>query len=250
MTKPLTSSQALNANSLPDGQMDWVRAVLEGYTSLIESLLPGERNLYKAIWDHLAFHHAPATYGSFPSLNLKPDVIRRHIDSLNTHKFLWFDDDLRGVLQCPPFSVLHTPHQVKTFGWERIYVCSLVDIPITLLVYGPNVWLTAQSVCPRTGETLVYRVKMREDFTIQVEAPPEADDWRMWLPLPPNPGPDAYLHFHRARSKINAFLTMEDLSTHRQYHPNDPPGAIYTFEQSLYLSGLLLDAYSSVLNPI
>jgi hypothetical protein len=60
---------------------------------------------------------------------------------------------------------------------------------------------------------------------------------------------EAHLYFHRQRSKINAFLTADDLATHRQYYPNDPPGTAYSFEQSLYLSGMLLATYANVLIP-
>jgi hypothetical protein len=249
MTKPLTSPQALEAHRLPDGQLEWVRAIIWGYTELFETLSVHERILYPAIWNYLARYHAPATTRNFPHISTDQELIREHINSLHDLKLLWFDDDLRGVLQCPPFSVLHSPHQVKAFGWERIYACSFVDIPITLMIYGPNVWLQVQSICPRTGETLAYRVKMREDYTLQVDAPPEAKDWCIWLPLNPHPPGDAHLYFHRQRSKINAFLTADDLAIHRQYYPNDPPGAVYSFEQSLYLSGMLLATYANVLVP-
>jgi hypothetical protein len=249
MTKPLTLPETLDSNRLPEGQAEWVRAILDGYEELIGELKPQEHALYGALWKYLARHHAPATSRHFPQIHTNPHVVRLGIDSLSLRKLLWFDDDLRAVLQCPPFSALHTYHQVKAFGWERIYVTSFLDIPLTLLIYGPNVWIEAQSSCPRSGDLLTFRVKMREDYTLTTDAPPEADDWQVWLPLPDGPTEDAYVQFHRLRAKINAFSTLEDLATHRQYHPTDPPGGVYTFEQSIYLSNLLLLSYAKVLEP-
>ncbi len=249
MTKPLTSPHELDARRLPDGQLDWARSVVDDCSAVIDSLVPDERALYAAVWNYLARHHAPATLQHFPQLNLSNLKIQQFVDSLNDRKLLWYDNDLRAILQCPPFSVLHTAHRVKAFGWESIYASSFIDIPITLLIYGPNVWLNVNSICPRSGETLNFRVKMREDHTLVADPPLEADQWRIWLPMSSRPMPDTHLQFHRIRTKINAFRTIEDLETHRHYLPNDPPGAVYTLEQSLYLSSLLLMAYSRVLSP-
>jgi hypothetical protein len=170
------------------------------------------------------------------------------METLNDRKLLWYDHDLRAVLQCPPFSVLHTPHQVKVFGWERIYASSFIDIPITLMVYGPNTWLSAQSVCPRSGETLAYKIKMREDFTLQADPPREASRWRIWIPpiAPADSDAEPYLQFHRLRSKINAFNSESDLEMHREYDSPNDPGVVYTFEQAMYLSSLFLVAYLQV----
>jgi len=251
MTKPLSSPEPFDARRLPDGQIDWVRAAVEGYSALVESLSPDERALYGSIWRYLARNDAPATSRQFKHLNLPPVLVGELIESLNERKLLWHDEDLRAVLQCPPFSVLHTPHQVKVFGWERIYVPSFIDIPITLMVYGPNTWLNAQSVCPRSGETLAFKIKMREDFTLQSDPPREAARWRVWMPLPTEPDPETepYLQLHRMRPRINAFYTEGDLDMHRQYTSPDTPGVVYTFEQALYFSNLLLLAYSQVFLP-
>jgi hypothetical protein len=251
MTKPLSSPEPFDARRLPDGQLDWARAAVEGYTVLIDSLSPDERALYGSIWRFLARNHAPATSRQFKHLNLAPAAVSTMIHTLNDQKLVWYDEDLRAVLQCPPFSVLHTPHQVKVFGWERIYVSSFIDIPITLMIYGPNTWLNAQSVCPRSGETLAYKIKMREDFTLQADPPREAERWRIWIPLPTLPDLDTapYLQLHRLRPRINAFHNEGDLDTHRQYNSPEEPGVVYSFEQALYLSNLLLLAYSQVFMP-
>jgi hypothetical protein len=249
MTKPLNSPEPFDARRVPEGQIDWLRAAIEGYTALVNGLSPDERGLYGGMWRYLARYHAPATSRQFRHLNMAPVVVGQIMETLNDHKLLWFDEDLRAVLQCAPFSVLHTAHQVKVFGWERIYASSFVDIPVTLMVYGPNTWLSAQTVCPRSGETLSYKIKMREDFTLQADPPREASRWRIWMPMPTQPDPDLspYLQFHRLRPRINAFYSENDLIMHREYTAPDAPGVIYTFEQAQYLSNLLLVAYMQVL---
>lgn len=252
MTKPLSTPEPFDARRLPEGQMDWVRAAVEGYAALVNELSPDERSLYGSIWRYLARHHAPATSRQFSHLNLAPLAVSELMEVLNDQKLLWYDNDLRAVLQSPPFSVLHTPHQVKVFGWERIYASSFVDIPVTLMVYGPNTWLTAQTVCPRSGETLTYKIKMREDFTLQADPPREASRWRVWIPRSAQEEIeiDPYLQFHRLRSRINAFNSEGDLEMHREYTAPNDPGAVYTFDQAMYLSSLLLVAYSQVADMV
>ncbi|MBZ0288576.1 MAG: hypothetical protein K8I30_13245 [Anaerolineae bacterium] len=248
MTKPLSTPEPFDARRLPEGQLDWVRSAVEGYIALVEALSPDERNLYAGIWRYLARNHAPATSRQFNHLHLAPVVVSDIMEALNERKLLWYDNDLRAVLQCAPFSVLHTPHQVKVFGWERIYASSFIDIPITLMVYGPNTWLSAQSICPRSGETLAYKIKMREDFTLQADPPREASRWRIWMPAiaQAESEDEPYLQFHRLRSKINAFNSDSDLDMHREYTSPDDPGVVYTFEQAMYLSSLFLVAYLQV----
>lgn len=254
MTKPLSTPEPFDARRLPEGQLDWVRAAVEGYSALVDALSPDERGLYSGIWRYLARNHAPATSRQFNHLHLSPVVVSDLMEALNDRKLLWYDHDLRAVLQCPPFSVLHTPHQVKVFGWERIYTSSFIDIPVTLMVYGPNTWLTAQSVCPRSGETLSFKIKMREDFTLQADAPREASRWRIWMPRSAQPDPesdaDPYLQYHRLRSKINAFNSESDLEMHREYTSPNDPGVVYTFEEAKYLSGLWLAAYGRVADAV
>jgi hypothetical protein len=167
------------------------------------------------------------------------------IISLHTRGLLWYDPELHGILQCAPFSALHTPHQIKAFGWELTYACSFVDIPLTLFVYGPNCWVEAHSTCPRSGERLSFRLMMREDGTIETDVPDEAVRWCVWLPLPSQRSMEAYGVFNALRPKIQAFYSLQDLETHREYQ-NDDSGVIYSFDQALYLGSRLLSVYSAI----
>lgn len=234
------SALPLNDERLPDGQAGWARGLIAHLNVVLDTLSDEERRLYRQIWQHLARYNSPVPVRQFPGINRHLFVVQQMIASLKDRSLLWFDDDLRAILQCPPFSVLTTAHQVKVFGWERVYATSFIDTPLTLLVYGPNVWLEAQSICPRSGETLGYRVMLRDDRTLRYDAPSAAQSWRVWLPAD-SASPEAYGAFHQARSRINAFNSHEDLMTHLQYQ-DDPPGSIYTFEQALYLSQCLLQS--------
>ncbi|MBI5670222.1 MAG: hypothetical protein HZC41_19690 [Chloroflexi bacterium] len=225
---------------LPDGQAAWVEALLSQYVLLLETLSGDELALYRHTWKQMARHNAPVVARSLLQPGQTVHRVQQIIIHLNACKLLWFDDDLRAILQCPPFSVLHTAHEVKAFGWDRSYTCSFLDMPLTLLIYGPNVWLTCASKCPRSGETLSFRVRMTEDFRLEADTP--FQDWRVWLPLPDTPATDAYPDFYRLRPRINAFYSPADLDTHRQYHTGDA-GVVYTLPQSLYLSECLLGVY-------
>lgn len=225
---------------LPEGQAAWVEALLSQYLLLLQTLSNDERALYYQTWKQMARHNASVVVRSFLQPGQSAPRLQPIIAALNAHKLLWFDDDLRAILQCPPFSVLHTAHEVKAFGWDRSYTCCFADMPLTLLVYGPNVWLNCASKCPRSGETLTFRVRMSEDYRLEAEIP--ANDWRVWLPLPSSPSAEAYQDFHRLRPRINAFYSPADLDTHRQYHSGEA-GVVYTVEQSLYLSECLLSVY-------
>ncbi len=238
MTSPLPPNP-IDRTRLPAGQFDWVLALVKGYTAALEALSDQERQLYTQIWNHLARYGSPATVRQFPNIHKHIFVVEQMIASLSDRKLLWFDNDLHGILHCAPFSVLLTPHQIKVFGWERVYATSFIDIPQTLLVYGPNVWLDIQTTCPRSGELLSFRMQMRDDTTLQLDTPKGAEDWRIWLPLPSTPAPNAYTEFCGLRSKINAFNSLSDLETHRQYQIG-ATGAIYTLEEAIYLGGCLL----------
>lgn len=226
---------------LPDGQAAWVEAVRASYLLLIESLSPPERDLYGQTWQHMARYVMPVMARSFMRSGQSSGHLQQAIATLNRCKLLWFDDDLHAILQCPPFSVLHTPHEVKAFGWERTYACSLVDMPLVLLVYGPNMWLDCATRCPRSGEVLRFRVRMGEGFRFQMDAPP--NNWRIWLPLAAATAPDPYQDFHRLRPRIHAFNSPADLDTHRQYQADSSDGAVYTLEQALYLGECLAHVY-------
>lgn len=233
---------------LPAGQADWVRELVSGYVAALEGLTPEELQLYAQIWKHLARYGSPATVRQFPGINRHLFVVEQMVASLSNRKLLWFDTDLHGILQCAPFSVLLTPHQIKVFGWEKVYATSFVDIAQTLLVYGPNVWMEAQTTCPRSGERLNFRLLMRNDNTLQIDAPFAAAYWRVWLPLPDNPSPNAFAEFSSLRGKINAFNSLSDLETHRQYQQMNN-GVVYTLEQAIYLGSCLLTPSLRMLKP-
>lgn len=240
MSTPAFPLQPLDAHRLPEGQETWVASLLARYLALLQSLTRDERVLYTQTWKQMARHNAPVVARSVLQSGQSATAAQRLMSSLNNSKLLWFDHDLHAVLQCPPFSVLHTTHEVKAFGWERSYACSFVDMPLALLVYGPNVWMECVSQCPRGGEKLAYRVRMDDQFHLHLDAPP--NDWHVWLPLPASPEEDALQAFHRIRPRINAFYSLDDLHTQRQYQASDP-GVVYTLAQSLYLSECLMLVY-------
>jgi hypothetical protein len=195
-----------------------------------------ERTIYTTIWMLIARVSAPIVA---PNLNYKPDVIRAALDKLIHNRLMWFDNDLHAVLQCPPFSALHTPHQVKAFGWERAYMCSIVDAPLSLLVYGPNTWLNVETVCPRSGEYLRFRVMLDDHFALKIDAPAQATQWRIWVPS----SEDGALSLgpQGSRARMNAFHSEADFDIYRYYRP-DEIGAMYTLEQAVYLSQCLLES--------
>lgn len=237
----------MNTTRLPEGQALWASALVRRVAELLQGLANEERAVYTALWKLMAQHGSPITSHHFADLKYSPDRIRDLLATINKTHLLWFDDDLRAVLRCPPFSVLHTPHPVKVFGWERAYAASLIEAPLTLLVYGPNVWLNIQTTCPRSGETLKYRVMLRDDGSLRLDAPSEAEQWVVWLPLPDNPlDDDVFDWLQEARLRIGAFHTLEDLDIHR-YYEGGPSGVIYTLEEAVYLSEGLLWAYGRAL---
>ncbi len=240
MNSAMFPTPPVDASRLPEGQAAWVQSLLTQILGLLSSLTREERALYTQTWKQMARHNAPVITRSFVQTGQSSHAAQQIVASLNKAKLMWFDNDLHAILQCPPFSVLHTIYEVKAFGWERTYMCSFVDMPLALLVYGPNVWLDCASRCPRSGEKLAFRVRMGEDYRLQVEAPP--NQWRVWLPLLASTGEDAYRTFHHMRPRISAFYSLTDLQTHQQYHEGSS-GVVYTLEQSLYLSECLMQAY-------
>lgn len=236
-------TEPVDDRRLPEGQAAWVEALLSQYLLLLQGLTEDERDVYRRIWKQMARHNAPVVVRSVVQAGQSAARLQQITTTLNDHKLLWFDEDLRAVLQCPPFSVLHTPHDVKAFGWDRSYTCCFVDMPLTLLVYGPNVWLSCTSKCPRSGEPLAFRVRMGEDHRLESELP--LNDWQIWLPVSAGTEANSYQEFHRARPRVNAFFSRSDLETHCQYS-GAVPGMIYTLPQALYLSECLLKAYRYV----
>ncbi|MCB9454519.1 MAG: hypothetical protein H6671_00870 [Anaerolineaceae bacterium] len=249
-TKPILWPEPIDEQRLPGGQAAWINSVITQYTALVDELSADERRLYAYIWESMTRFIAPVSIRQYSGIKQPQIVIQQMVASLNTRKLLWYDDDLRAILQCPPYSVLHTSHQVKAFGWGRAFASSFVDAPSALLVYGPNVWVDMQGTCPRSGEELTLRVKMREDFKLEFDVPSGGEGWCVWLPSYPEETPErTYQEFNILRSKINVFHSLQDLQTHQQYQDDEGVGVIYTLEQALYASQFLLYAYSRVLNP-
>lgn len=216
-------------------------ALVRQMTDPVCQLTPVERAVYMHIWLLIARISAPVVARN---LNYDPDLVQSLLDKLTRHHLLWFDPDLHAILQCPPFSALHTPHQVKTLGWERTYMCSFLDSPLSLLVYGPNTWVQVETICPRSGERLGFRVMLDQRYRLRLDAPQSAAQWRIWVPLPPN---NIYaLGLNGDRSKINAFYTQTDFETYMQYAPSED-GIVLTFTQAMELSQTLLQAYQSAL---
>jgi hypothetical protein len=243
-----TESFYMDATRLPDGQATWALALVQRIVEVLNAISSEERAVYSQVWKLMALYGSPITTNHFADLKYPAEHIRQVLAALDEIGLLWFDGDLRAVLRCAPFSVLHTPHPVKVFGWERAYAASLIEAPATLLVYGPNVWLNVQTTCPRSGETLKFRVMVRDDSTLRYDAPPDAEHWVIWLPLPDDPlEGDVFDWLQLSRLRIGAYHTQEDLDTQRFYE-DGPPGMVYTLEQALYLSECLLFGYRRALD--
>jgi len=236
----------IDAARLPEGQVAWVAALVSRVMERLGRLSADERALFTQLCRLIARSGSPVTSHHLVDLKLHPDRIRDLMADLDRYKLVWFDDDLRAVLRCPPLSVLHTPHQVKAFGWERSYASSLIEAPVTLIVFGPNVWLTVQTTCPHSGELLKFRVMLTDSERLRLDAPGDADQWRVWLPVPAAPLADAYDWLHENRLRIGLFHSQEDLDAYRRHEGGDP-GIVYTLEQAVYLSQWLLYAYRRAL---
>ena len=231
----------LDAAVLSAEQQTFVSEAQTRCSAHLGTLTPSERAIFTAIWTLMARTAAPVVVRS---LHTSAAITQAALAKLVNCGLLWFDPDLRAVLQCPPFSALHTPHRVKVFGWDAAYTCSLIDVPLALLLYGPNTWLSAQSVCPRSGEKLAFRVLMADTGALKLDAPINSARWRVWLPeLPPN---GLTVGSGGTRSHINAFHSEADLHTYLHYRP-DERGDSYTLEQALYLSQTLAQTYRGLL---
>jgi hypothetical protein len=230
---------------LPAGQVPWVVALTSGIIEHLSALPGDERALYLRVWKSIATFNAPVVAHQFGDMKLASDRVKQMLTTLDSQKLLWFDDDLRAVLRCPPFSVLQTQHPVTAFGWDRTYASSLIEAPATLLVYGPNVWLNIHTVCLRSGEPLRFRVMMDDQGELHLDSPEGANGWRIWLPIPEGER-TAYDWLSEFRHQIGAFLTQEDLNTHR-YYEDSAAGVTYSLDQAVYLSQWLVYAYRQAL---
>lgn len=234
-------SRDIDSSRLPTGQDTVALALMEEIEAHIRSLSSQQRHIYTKIWGVLARATAPVVA---QQLNADtPYSVRMTLEKLVDKKLVWFDDDLKAVLQCPPFSALHTPHEVKAFGWNRAYACSVIDASLALLFYGPNTALTITSQCPRSGERLQFRVTLNSQDELTLEAPPESAEWCVWIPQPL--ADNLEVGPRSRRSMIHMFHTRADLDTYQHYHTETPESVIYTLPQAVYLSELLFKSYSS-----
>lgn len=234
-------SRDIDSSRLPEEQSSAAITLMEQVESRIKELSSQQRHIYTKIWGVLARATAPVVA---QQLNADtPYSVKIALETLVEKKLVWFDDDLKAVLQCPPFSALHTAHEVKAFGWNRAYTCSVIDASLALLFYGPNTGLTVTSQCPRSGEKLQFRVTLNSEDQLKLEAPPESSNWCVWIPQPMvdnlEVGPRSQ------RSMINMFHSRADLDTYQHYHSENPAGAIYTLPQAIYLSEQLFKSYNS-----
>src|SRR5262245_8607177 len=115
----------MDATRLPDGQATWAWALVQRIVEILNTVSSEERAVYSQVWKLMALYGSPITSNHFADLKYPADHIRRVLADLDKIGLLWFDEDLRAILRCAPFSVLHTPHPVKVFGWERAYAASL-----------------------------------------------------------------------------------------------------------------------------
>lgn len=230
-----------DAVALSEDQIAYVSAVTAKCTAYLTALTPAERAVVTDVWTLLARTAAPVVVRARYA---NAQVGQSALTKLMSHGLLWFDSDLRAVLQCPPFSALTTTHRVKAFGWNAAFVCSFVDIPLALLLYGPNTWLSAYSACPHSGEQLAFRMLMTDQLTLRLDAPVSASRWRVWLPLLPD---SLVVGSSGGRSRVNAFFTDADLDTYLYYHPTEC-GYRFTLEQALYLGQALLRVYHAALS--
>lgn len=233
----------LETERLPENQAENVTRLINFIEHNISALTHTERAIYTTLWMTIARASAPVVVAN---LNYRADTLRVALNKLMHHRLIWFDEDLRAVLQCPPFSALHSAHEVKAFGWDRAYVCSSLDASLSLLVYGPNTWLNAESTCPRSGEVLRFRVMLDAYHCLKLEAPADSKHWRVWLPN--SPDGDLSVEANGLRSKINIFNTQADFETYQQYNPLPASGTLYTLEQAVYLSECLLRAFEHALS--
>lgn len=202
-----------------------------------------DRGIYTTIWMNLTRVAVPLTARAFHKY--REETVLFAFQRLMRSDLIWFDDEMQAVLQCPPFSALYTHHEVKAFGWDRAYVCSILDAPLSLLIYGPNTWLNVESTCPRSGEILTFRTKLDSNRRLQLESRAESANWRIWVPR--TEGGNLSIKPMGIRARVNGFNTQTDFETYTQYHPTPASGTLYTLEQAIYLSECLLHAFQEAL---
>ncbi len=222
-------------------QAEQISALLHSTQQQLQALSPNECQTLRTIWTMIAQTSAPIAI-SATSRQSDADV-QRTLDGLSAAGLIWYDADLRCVLQCPPFSALTTNHSVKAFGWNSSQVCSLIDAPLALLLYGPNTWITVTSTCEHSGEALEYRVLASDMQRVKTHTPLEAASWCVWLPTLPDSDPGPTGDQHAAIS----FYTQADFETYRLYHAEEP-GVLYSFYEAMAFSECLYKLYHSFLS--
>jgi hypothetical protein len=238
MTPAPQSNRVCDLTGLTSEQIVQVETLAQRLQTTLAALSPPERSTIPSIWTLMAQATTPIAL----THSYQPDIALI-MNRLATIRLVWYDTELRSVLQCPPFSALTTEHQVKVFGWNMAYVCTFIDAPLALLLYGPNTWMDVYSRCQRSGEPLHFRVIQGDHCRLTVESSQDTTAWRVWLPdtlargLPGPPGK------YRGAS---AFVTPQDLETYRYYFPTES-GLAYTLDQAMILCMCLLQVYGQAL---
>lgn len=228
----------LDFSALPTGQAEWMQSLFDNLGRILMDIDRDQRHMLRRIWEFMASHTVPPTLKLFTQ---NPQALALLVE-LNETQLILYDGQLRSVLQAPPFSIVQTPHQIKAFGWERVYVTSPLDAPLALLTFGPNVWMEMRTICPQTGAALVIRLMMREDGALIPESSGDTSQWCLWLPLPDQSLEEPSHIFNRRRSHTRFFQTRDDLERFR-IRQGSAGGVVFTFEQALAFSRHLVNLY-------
>jgi hypothetical protein len=225
--------------SLSWAQQTQVNALLEQVKRRFHRFTTQEREVFTTLWMSIARVGMPVPIHPAPIHNITN--MMAVVAQLEQRGLLWLDVDMQAVLQCPPFSAIRTNHLVKAFGWNAAYACTLADVPLTLLLYGPNAWLEIKTICHETGSPLTFSVLLDEHRHLHLETPDEAADWRVWIPhsiidQPPSIERD-----------VGLFATCDALDAYCAKHP-EQEGVSYSINEAILLSEALILAYKQALS--
>ena len=223
-------------------QAEQVADLTQKLQAEFESLDADSRQALSLIWGLIAQATAPIAINA--TSRQSETSLQHNLESLSAAGFIWYDTDLRCVLQCPPFSALTTNHRVKAFGWDNAQVCSLVDAPLALLLYGPNTWMTVCSICHYSGEELEFQMMVDDNLRFRTHMPLEARDWHIWVP---SAGADVHRTDHQQHA-ARSFFTAADFETYRESGPEEA-GVLYDIDEAMAFSRCLLRIYHKALNP-
>ncbi|MBZ0301164.1 MAG: hypothetical protein K8J31_15560 [Anaerolineae bacterium] len=217
-------------------QLEQVNTLIDHITRQFKLFTPAQRTACITLWTLIARTAAPVTQTTLRRELIDDSTLKALVDA----GVIWYDSDLKAVLQCPPFSALNTRHQVKAFGWNRSFVCNFLSTPLAVLLYGPNTWLQVQSTCRRSGDELVFSVMLDDHRTLHTRTSEDAANWRISIQIPtadaPLPGR------YRTCPEANVFHSLADLETYYHYYP-DAATVVYTFDEAIAFSSHLLRAY-------